>query len=93
MTDLVFLYLTILNISQFQDGESSASSGTEEEVEELEDPLQRKYRYLLGSVHKDDEDDSLYQVSRIGYWKYDGENHVVAFRKRYDGTPAFIHEL
>jgi hypothetical protein len=41
-----------------------------------------KYKYLINTIHKDDDDDKLYKVTRLGIIDHNNHDIIVAYRKR-----------
>lgn len=64
--------------------QASDDSNNEMDSGSEDDPLVKKYGYLLGSFHEDKEDGALYQVSGVGTYDFEGKPYIVAYRKRFD---------
>ena len=68
----------------------SASSGDSGVSTSSEDSVVKKYGYLTTTFHHDPADNRLYQVTGVGVNEYNGNFHVVAYRKRYNGNTILI---
>ena len=72
------------------------SSSEESSVgeEKAECPIRSKSMHMIGTFHKDVNDDNeevLYQISDVGTWTYNGRLDAVVFRRRFNVTCCHVH--